>query len=120
MSDDKDWDAIRKREQEKRDAARERAYQTAAADEQAQIQKDDEDFMRELKAMGPALANMSDAQIEKGLRNAKKGGRRLTSSDRAKIKRAKRIAKGDGCFGLFVVLGLPVVYGCYELVSYLI
>lgn len=96
------------------------SYRSAFWGPMFSIKEDDEDFMRELKAMGPALANMSDAQIEKGLRNAKKGGRRLTSSDRAKIKRAKRTAKGDGCFGLFVVLGLPVVYGCYELVSYLI
>jgi hypothetical protein len=116
--DDDDFAQDRERKQRERDEAREKAMWAAAAAEQRELQRDDEDFLRELKRILGDAADMTDAQID---RAAKRVGKNDAQIKRAKnaIKQQRKQKKSSGCVVL-IGASSTVFYAGYEIVSRLL
>jgi hypothetical protein len=112
--DDKDWEAIRERKQRERDAARERAHETAAAAEAAQTAKDDKKAKDEFNMLLGLAESMSDAELSAAIKKHGKRGK-LSGKQKEKLKNAQEGNKG--CLGALALMALAaggLLYGMYE------
>lgn len=98
--DAKDQEAMRRRAEKIRDERRQRALDSAAAEEQAQINKDDGKAMDEFKQLLGLSDAMDDAEIDRRVRKwqTKHGGwftrRKLSSKQKDAVNRAKKKKRG--------------------------
>jgi hypothetical protein len=115
--DDKDWEAIRARRQQQRDAARGRAHETAAAAEAAQTAKADKKAKDEFEMLLGLAESMSDAELNAAIKKHGKRGKRgkLSSKQKEKLKNAQEVNKG--CLSALALMALAaggLLYGMYE------
>jgi hypothetical protein len=112
--DDKDWEAIRARRQQQRDAARGRAHETAAAAEAAQTAKADKKAKDEFEMLLGLAESMSDAELNAAIKKHGKRGK-LSSKQKEELKNAQEVNKG--CLSALALMALAaggLLYGMYE------
>lgn len=85
--DDKDWEAINRHRKERLERAQERvADQEAERDERRKNDK----FSQEVLGLFNRVDGMTDAELERGIKNVeRKTGKKISGSDRKKLKKAK-------------------------------
>lgn len=112
--DDKDWDAIRRQKQRERDLARERAQDTAAAEQAKQQARDDAEAKGDFAKLLGMAEDMSDAALERAIDKYGKRHGRLTGKDKDRIRNAKGKKGCLGALALMAMAAAGLLYGMYE------